>query len=60
MNYDLYNLVMEMMSGDEEATMRWMNNPKDWLSAPPIQAWENEEEQRKIISWIMEMSKYRA
>lgn len=55
---DLEEVVVEMMSGDLGAAVRWINGPKDWLcGASPKQAWETLEGQYKVVNYITELSK---
>lgn len=55
---DLETLVVEMMSGDLEAAVRWINGPKDWLcGSTPKAAWESLEGRQKVVNYIDELSK---
>lgn len=57
---DLEQLVVEMMSGDLEAAVRWINGEKDWLQGgTPKAAWETLEGQRKVVNYVTELSKQR-
>lgn len=56
---DLEQLVVEMMSGDLDGAVRWINGGKDWLGGEsPLQAWKTEDGQRVVVEYIQELSKY--